>query len=215
MWGLGAAFLLPAIAALTPATPTALRCAIAPRSLSLCSLPLLAAVLGGVQLTGRFRRRAARVVARPAGEPFRSVPDTRCPPFVLLFGLVGAASFAAHAIVQLARRAAPLRCRGLRALPCCACSCRATRCSANSAGKALTLLSRGARRARPAWRARPQRDLRSPSRSPHVGRRSSRTHRHARLARGLVPVRRARQAFSRLEPHARSRSRGASRSASA
>ena len=94
VWGLGAAFLLPAIAALTPAAPAALRHAV-PRALAATACAL-AAVLGGVQLAGASGALLAWWPGLP-GEPFSLGPDALSAPFVLLFGLVGAASFAAHA----------------------------------------------------------------------------------------------------------------------
>ncbi|MBK7368322.1 MAG: hypothetical protein IPJ04_10550 [Candidatus Eisenbacteria bacterium] len=94
VWGLGAAFLLPAIAALTPTAPAVLRHAV-PRALAATACAL-AAVLGGVQLAGSSGALLAWWPGLP-GEPFSLGADALSAPFVLLFGLVGAASFAAHA----------------------------------------------------------------------------------------------------------------------
>jgi hydrogenase-4 component B len=92
-WGLVAAMLLPAIAALVPALPLALRHAV-PRALATGAC--LAAGLAGT-------RALAGAVVPPLewwpgfpGQPFTMAPDALSAPFVMLFGAVGAAAFAAH-----------------------------------------------------------------------------------------------------------------------
>jgi hydrogenase-4 component B len=94
VWGLAAAILLATAGALLPSLPSPVRHAL-PRGLAALSC-LLAAGLGALQLVG------APVVALEwwpglPGEPFSIAPDALSAPFLLLFGLVGAGSFAAHA----------------------------------------------------------------------------------------------------------------------
>ncbi|MCC6649967.1 MAG: hypothetical protein IT348_02325 [Candidatus Eisenbacteria bacterium] len=93
VWGLGSALLLPAIAALVPSSPAPLRHAV-PRALAVLSC-LLAAALGALTLAGHSGSLLSWWPGLP-GEPFTLAADALSAPFLLLFGLVGAATFAAH-----------------------------------------------------------------------------------------------------------------------
>ncbi|MFN8587516.1 MAG: proton-conducting transporter membrane subunit [Candidatus Eisenbacteria bacterium] len=94
VWGLGAALLLPVLTAVWRGAPDALRFA-APRALAVLACAL-AAVLGATQLAGAAGASLAWWPGLP-GEPFTLGPDALSAPFLLLFGCVGAVSFAAHA----------------------------------------------------------------------------------------------------------------------
>jgi len=93
VWGLAASILLAALGSLAPGLPAPLRHSI-PRALAAFSC-LLAAALGAALLAGA---RGATLQWWPGvpGEPFSLAPDALAAPFLLLFGVVGAASFAAH-----------------------------------------------------------------------------------------------------------------------
>lgn len=93
VWGLAAAMLLPALAALVPALPEALRHRV-PRALAAASCGF-AALAGLRALAGAALPSLAWWPGFP-GQPFTLAPDALSAPFLLLFGLVGAASFAAH-----------------------------------------------------------------------------------------------------------------------
>lgn len=94
VWGLAAAMLLPALAALFPGLPGGLRHAV-PRVLAAFAC-LCAAALGAMQLAGSGGAMLAWWPGIP-GEPFTLSPDALAAPFLVLFGLVGVVSFAAHA----------------------------------------------------------------------------------------------------------------------
>ncbi len=93
VWGLAAATLLPALAALAPALPDALRHRV-PRALAAAACGV-AAIAGARALAGAAPPPLAWWPGFP-GEPFTLAGDALSAPFLLLFGLVGAASFAAH-----------------------------------------------------------------------------------------------------------------------
>jgi len=103
VWGLVAAMLLPAIAALVPALPASLHHA-APRWLATIACALAAAA-GMRALAGAAVPPLAWWPGFP-GQPFTLAPDALSAPFVTLFGAVGAAAFAAHAPIGSERGAA-------------------------------------------------------------------------------------------------------------
>lgn len=103
VWGLVAAMLLPALAALVPSPPAALRHAV-PRTLAAAGCAL-AAVAGLRALAGAELPVLAWWPGFP-GQPFTLAPDALSAPFVVLFGAVGAASFGAHAPIGSSRGAA-------------------------------------------------------------------------------------------------------------
>jgi len=94
VWGLAAATLLAALAGLVPRPPQVLRHAL-PRALAALACAS-AAVLGALALAGGTPSRIEWWPGVP-GEPFTLAVDALSAPFLLLFGLVGASSFAAHA----------------------------------------------------------------------------------------------------------------------
>jgi hydrogenase-4 component B len=94
VWGLAAALLLAALGPFVPGLAEPLRHRL-PRALAVLSC-LAAAGLGAALLAGGPAPELAWWPGVP-GEPFTLAPDALAAPFLLLFGLVGAASFAAHA----------------------------------------------------------------------------------------------------------------------
>ena len=94
VWGLGAALLLPALALLLPAYRSLLGHTL-PRALGVAAC-VFAALLGARLLAGAASPSLAWWPGLP-GEPFTLEPDALAAPFLLLFGIVGAGSFAAHA----------------------------------------------------------------------------------------------------------------------
>ncbi len=94
VWGLSAALLAAAAAGALPDRFARLGHAV-PRALATLAC-VAAAALGGLMLAGGRPEPLAWWPGVP-GEPFTLAPDVLAAPFLLLFGLVGAASFAAHA----------------------------------------------------------------------------------------------------------------------
>ncbi len=92
VWGLAAAVLLPALATLVPGTPVAVRLVV-PRALAVAACAC-AALLGALGLAGHTGAALEWWPGLP-GEPFTLAPDALAAPFILLFGIVGAFSFAA------------------------------------------------------------------------------------------------------------------------
>ncbi|MCC6350287.1 MAG: hypothetical protein IT347_11940 [Candidatus Eisenbacteria bacterium] len=94
VWGLVAALLLPVVATLAPALPRALRHA-APRAIAAAACAFAAAA-GLRALAGAEAPALAWWPGFP-GQPFTLAADALSAPFLVLFGAVGAVSFAAHA----------------------------------------------------------------------------------------------------------------------
>lgn len=103
VFGLAAALLLPALAALVPGMPGALRHAV-PRALAATACAF-AGLAGARALAGADVPPLAWWPGFP-GQPFTLGPDALSAPFLLLFGAVGAAAFAAHAPIGSAPGAA-------------------------------------------------------------------------------------------------------------
>lgn len=103
VWGLVAAMLLPALAALVPALPAPLRHAV-PRALATAACVIVGAT-GLRALAGADVPPLAWWPGFP-GQPFTLAPDALSAPFVTLLGAVGAAAFAAHAPIGSTRGAA-------------------------------------------------------------------------------------------------------------
>jgi hydrogenase-4 component B len=91
--GLAIALLLPALAALIPALPAALRSGV-PRAFAVAACAL-AAFIGALLLAGGQVPALTWSAGFP-GDAFTLAPDALAAPFLLLFGLVGALSFATH-----------------------------------------------------------------------------------------------------------------------